>query len=356
MEVKDMLKRLQQLGLQVKPGSNHWKIYHPTTGVWLFDVSKSPSDANWYFNIRRHLKRVGLSLEAKKVKKVYRPGKRHMAVDLVALKKAQDQAAAAGEHIPSLSDLDEAPPGSPLWKRVKMASNVRQLTQDAQEESMQNMAPRANARRTQLSRIRLRKLLEGAHGAALESRARERAPTLPKGRGAKAEFVRIAMEEVAPARGIQAWKSDASGQQSLSSFLKQDDDSPSSLTLWALTLIDATMDHIEGLKWGVYDKPPTELSSEELAGLEAHSPGADVVDAKVLEAIDHPVEEPVEEPTMSEELVMAVEHRPSLKDRYASILLDILERRATSSDEQAVAMTVAIMDRLDKLVLDEDNS
>lgn len=355
MDVSDVLKRLGHLGLEVRPGGKHWKVYHPSTGVWLFDVSKTPTDPNWHYNILRHLRRLGLSFEKVKKRGAMRRGK-GIAVDLVALKKAQDQAAAVGEHIPCLADLDEAPPTSPLWKRVSNIGNTRLLSHEAQQEVINNMAPRADARRTQLSRDRLRKLFE-ERGDQLEGRARERsAKGMRKGKGAKAEFVRIAINEVAPKRGIQAWKSEDSGQQTISRFLKQDDNDASGLTLWTLTLIDATMDHIEGLQWGIDpSRIKPQLSAQEVAGMEAHSPGADTIDeADLVDRYDgtsprdrgeepEPYVLPVKEVEVDEPL-----RDPQLRERYANVLLLMLESGVGTEDSEILK---TILDRLDKLVL-----
>jgi hypothetical protein len=254
MDVRQVLTRLRHLGLDVRSTSRtgHHKIYDPTTGAWLFDVARTPSDPNWHYNIQRNLKRIGLSLEngkTKSKKSTGQRGKRHPAVDLEALHRAQEAARVAGEREPQLEDLDTAPPSSPLWKRVKKG-NADQLCVEAEQEVISNMVPRADTARVRFVKARLENFIM-EKGDELRAAARKQYPRTPSGTGEIAEFVRVAMYEVAPARGIQSWKSEGAARQAIGKFHR----GTGNLSVWALALVEATMDHINGMKWGVYEIP-----------------------------------------------------------------------------------------------------
>lgn len=59
---KALIIQLKSIGLEVRKdtGLGHYKVYDPDTQAWLFNLSSSPSDVNWYWNIKRHLRRLGL--------------------------------------------------------------------------------------------------------------------------------------------------------------------------------------------------------------------------------------------------------------------------------------------------------
>jgi hypothetical protein len=343
MEVREVLHRLSVLGLEIKQArrTGHYKVYDPVTGAWLFDVSGSPGDANWHYNIARNLRRIGLSLDAEKIGKGYKSRKAHPAVDLEALQKAQEAARAAGEREPQLSDLDDAPPTSPLWKRTKQ-SGSRPLTDAAQKEVIENMALRAEDTKLRHLRARLENFFM-EKSSELEARARQRSPKLGKGKGAKAEFVRIAIEEVGPQRNLRAWKSVDSGQQTLSYFMKNES---SGMSNWTRKIIEATMDHVDGLKWGTVNGGE---AVEEAAVTIAPDPPSQAeikaeIDAdEVMAEADDRAEK---EPDSGERYRSAV-RESSYKDRYIEVLLKMLENGKHS--DEVVAME--IMPRLDKLLI-----
>jgi len=145
-------------------------------------------------------------------------------------------------------------------------------TEDAQDWVITHMATKADAPKVKYTVDRLRKFMDD-RGHELDQRARERLArqgkrvTIPEGKGARSEFVRTAIEDVAPVRNLQAWKSVSSGQQTLHSLL---DKNVTGMTLWAMNLLNATMDHLEGLQWGIdetrkkpKDAPPAETPKEE---------------------------------------------------------------------------------------------
>jgi hypothetical protein len=342
LDVKSVLRRLDHLGLEIRPGGNHWKVYHPQSGAWLFDVSKSPSDYNWHYNIVRHMKRVGLDFHATpKGKRGFRGKNRHTAVDLVALKLAQDKAAAAGERIPQLADLDDAPPTSPLWKRDSHGAFVK----DAEQEVITNMAIRAEAARVSYVRGRLRNFMS-EKGDALAEAARKRFPSTRPGSGANSEFARIAIYEVAPARNMRTWKNFESAQQSVGAFLKHDD---SGLSVWALNLIDATIDHINGLKWGYYELESgekVEPVQEPVVEPEPEQAGIS------LGPVPEPEPVPVTDLTDQLERQREQEREPALnglKERYADVLLTMLAEGSYRDENEFLQ----IMQRLDKIILGE---
>jgi len=116
--VNEVIRLIQNSGLKVVPRKSIYKVYDPKSEAWLFNVHKTPSDPNWYWALRRYLRRVGIisesvdELKPKKVKKgqgfkSWRGAKvKGSVIDLDALKVAQDKAAAAGERIPLLADIE----------------------------------------------------------------------------------------------------------------------------------------------------------------------------------------------------------------------------------------------------------
>jgi hypothetical protein len=347
MKVSEVLTRLRELGLDVseKTKTGHYKVSDPKTGALLLDISGTPSDMNWYHQVSRDLRRIGLSLDASKVRRKSGVVK-HPAVDLEALKKAQEAARAAGEREPQLSDLDEAPSTSPLWKRTRLAS-VTVLNNAAQQEVITNMVPRAESNRVKYLRGRLHNfMLE--KGDELDKAARKRNPNTRPGMGRIAEFARVAHYEVAPAREMRSWKNDGSAAQAIHRFTKTEN---SGMALWGLALIEATMDHINGMKWGTYEIPEPEK----------YPIAAEVEEAEAAKE-DEPVipeepqqNEPEDEPVKPDSGLWVsssniVRELPSHKDRYIEALLKMLESGSIS--DEVIAMEV--MPRLDKLLLQED--
>lgn len=364
-DVKEVLAMLRGLGLQVAivSGSGHYKVTDPQTGVYLFGVSSSPSDPNFRWMIMRHLRRLGL-LRDEKLSKTYGKGvkspKRKAAIDLVALKKAQDAAASAGHRIPTLDDLEDS---TEFFTRIRESSKVSHYSPDAQEEAIDIMAANADAPRVNASRQRFAKFME-AHAEELRVKTRKLKPNTPPKRGEYTELARVAMEEVAPARGLRAWGTPKSAQQAFRNFL-QTDMAP---RLWALTLIEATMDHIEGLKWGEIDEsrkrlipesqfPPMEARIE----AEKDEPGEYIFEVKdeiikespfpqpPLESVEKGLVPDREIPGKPADVVeiagqvIPVElEADHIRERYAEALLDILKTEGSQTGEE-------ILSRLDKL-------
>ena len=308
--VKEVIEQCEGLGLVVEQNqavSSHtlWNIVEPKTGTILTGISshagRSGGDPNWFHNIRRMLRRAGYVLDfrpdqQKRMRdgqgpQKSRKGKGLPAIDLDALARAQAAARAAGEHVPTIDDLDEHPE---FLSRSKIGPNPKNhpLSDEAIDVKVEIMAPKAETPRFNATVARLKKLLE-EKGAALETQARERFAaegkrySVPEGRGARSEFVRIAIHEVAPARNLQAWKSESSGQQTLYTIL---DKGSKGATLWAVNLIEATMDHIDGLRWGVIDESK-KRTAQQVAGDEAHSPGLDSAEPPVEPATPPQAEE-----------------------------------------------------------------
>lgn len=342
-DVKEVLELCRGLGLEpaMESGSGHYKVRDPKTGTYLFGISSTPSDPNWRWMIMRHLRRLGLLQRDATGKK--RRGKRKPAIDLLALKRAQDQAASAGHRIPTLDDLEDS---TEFFAKIK-TSTGECYSEEAMEEAVDIMAARADASRISYIRGRLQKLLD-EKGDELEAKARERYPKLPHGKGARAEFVRIAIHEVGPQRGIRAWKSEASGQQTLSRFLE---DEKTTMQIWAADLTDATIDHINGLKWGVIDEsrkkavtpPPETQFAAPVADI--HEMPIDVEPELDLErepddAFGRPADKWVLKSATLTPLEVTVED--GIRDHYATALLEILKAEGSKVDEK-------VLSRLDKL-------
>jgi hypothetical protein len=264
--VKEVIESVRAVGLVVQQnpargGHTLWDIVDPKSGTILTGISgsagKQGGDPNWYFNIRRVLRHAGFNIEFSGIRGKKSPkgksGKRKPAVDLEALAKAQEQARAAGVHVPTLEDLDEHPE---LFRRSQIGGTSKPFNENATDEVINSMAPRVETPRFNATVQRLRALLESKEDE-LVHRAKERFAaegkkwTSPSPSGsARSEFVRIAIEEVAPARELRAWPTLASGQQALYTILEKN----KSASLWAVNLIEATMDHVDGLKWNVIDE------------------------------------------------------------------------------------------------------
>lgn len=356
MKVAEVLTRLRELGLDVsekKTRAGHYKVYDPKTGAWLLDISGTPSDMNWYHQVSRDLRRIGLSLDGSKVRRKSGVVK-HPAVDLEALRKAQEAARAAGEREPQLSDLDEAPSTSPLWKRVKVSGGTV-LSSEAQQEVITNMVPRAESNRVKYLRGRLQNfMLE--KGDELDKAARKRKPNTRPGMGRIAEFARVAHFEVAPARGLRTWKNESSASQAVLRFMK---DENTGMSLWGLALIEATMDHVNGMKWGTYEIPEpekypiaAEVEEAELVGFDAGiEVGGTTHEPPEEPQQEEPEDEPVKpEPKEREPQPIAANSKATYKDRYIEQLLKMLE----SGNHTEEVIVIEVMGRLDKLLL-EDN-
>jgi hypothetical protein len=255
--------------------------------------------------------------------------KRKAAIDLAALKRAQDQAASAGERIPMLDDLEDS---TKFFSRTGYGSSTM-YSDEAQQEAIDLMTARADAPRANASRQRLIRQLEDMKDFLYESASKRFAAegirnTLSKERGGSAEFVRIALE-VANNRGLRTWKSAASGQQTLSTFLKGN-----GISLWVLDLLDATMDHVDGLKWNEIDESRKRVHTAPESQFAAPTP-------EEPEDVEPKPEEELTYPEDSEPLEYELE-ADGIRDRYADVLLEILKSEGSKTDE-------TILSRLDKL-------
>lgn len=252
---KELIAQLSGIGLVVRKdtGSGHHKVYDPKTDAWLFNVSSSPSDVNWFWNIKRHLRRLGLLEVFENRVKPNKKRTAHAAIDLDALKKAQDLAAARGEHIPLMEDLEDS---TEFFTRLKLgAGGDAGFGAAAQKESIDIMVAKADAPRVNSTRGRLEKFFGSEKGIQLiEARDGKRKGTSPI-----PEFVRIAIEEVAPGRGLKAWKNTTSGEVSIRKFMRGE-----SMALWSINLVEATMDKIDGLQWSETMTAPPKKSQTEI--------------------------------------------------------------------------------------------
>jgi hypothetical protein len=318
--VAEVIKELKDYGLDVSPSGAHWKVRDPKSGAWLFDVSKTPSDYNWYWGLRRHLRRIGvIQQEISDLKKRKNTSsKKRPAIDLVALKHAQDQAAASGGRIPMLSDLDDS---TEFFSRIKTYGGNTSFSVNAQEEAIAIMPARAGTPRLNHTKQRLTKFFENWNPDIPQTQGRA------AGRGKITEFVRIAVEEVAPARNIRAWKSIPSGVATLTNLKNNPD---AGMTIWVVNLAEATMDHIEGLKWGKMEKP--------------EEGEVDNVIQIVTSTEEQEVMEIAQDAHEAFVVVEKDERTNELQDQYVKALIKLLDRSNLDNEKLE-----AILSRLDKL-------
>src|SRR5712671_2361936 len=103
--VKEVLELIRGYGLDIaqSSGSAHYQVRDPNSGMLLFTMPHTPSDYNWHWSVMRHLRRLGYIIDGKQRSRKQRG---RLSVDLGALKIAQERAASAGEHVPTLDDLE----------------------------------------------------------------------------------------------------------------------------------------------------------------------------------------------------------------------------------------------------------
>lgn len=370
--VSEVIDLCKNAGLEVRQnpargGHTLWDIVDPATGTILTGISshadRQGGDQNWHYNIRRMLRRAGFEINfiARPSKKNYKLTNRVKgAIDLEALAKAQAKAEAAGEHIPTLDDLEENPNYLKILRNGPNPSQVRGYTDEASDLVMEAMVPKAESSKAHYIVQRLIKVFD-KYGPELEQLARERFEaegkryTIPAGKGARSEFVRIAMEVVAPTRNIRAWKSEASGQQTLHALLNKEN---AGLQLWTGALLEATMDHIEGLKWNEIDetrkrvvsptKPePTKPEPTKHADVEATLGILEEIEARLskMETSINKLEVSVdylESGSATDGKVLT----ESVMSGYSQVLLDLLAGYDESKGETMLKM---IFERLDKM-------
>ena len=297
MKKKEVLTRLNRLGLKtVKTKAGHYKVY-AKSGMFMFDVSGSPSDENWFHGVERDLRKWGLSFD-------------------------------------------------------KGRNGTITETQESEAEIMTTTAPIS---RVKLVRGRLENFMS-EKGDELVAKAHERFPATRPGKGKYAEFARVAFYEVAPATNLRRWKNRASAEQTISYFLRHQD---AGMSVWALDLIETTMGYInENPEWGNYEMEPTieEAKAQVEKALEteiyrpSESDNADEAEAEK----DARAEEDYDPSEWSRSPVEAYREGQitGYKERYVVSLLNMLESGKHS--DEVVAME--ILPRLDKLLLGSDES
>lgn len=317
-DVKEMVDLCTDLGLRVafETGGGHYTVRDPDSKAKLFYISSTPSDTNFKYEIARHLRRLGLlkgNLKFGKFKTIQRK-KKYGPIDMVALRKAQEQAESAGEHVPLLDDLN----GQPEFFR-KIPANSNGYVKEAQQEAIDNM------------RIKL-----SPRGAATKARLRK---TLADKNMNNTSFVKIAME-VAQERDLRGWTQLNSGQSAIGKFLKEDD---ATLQIWGINLIEATLDKIDGLRWDT--EPPEPVSGSELPVDPQYSY---VTEETLLNILGNWVVK-IKESIMQQIQEEVFEGAPSVidnnwRDKYAEVLLTRLANLESTDDPEIY------MSRLDKLV------
>lgn len=293
----------------------------------------------------RHLRRTGLLRQAGKTG---RSRKRKSAVDLIALKRAQDLAASKGERIPLLDDLDD----TTFFSRIKRVG-ASEYAEEAMQEVMELMAVKPTDPRSMAVRQRLEKALVNHKDKLIEgNNARLRALGLRE-RGSQGdieEFLRIAVEEVGPKRNLRTFPTTSAGRQTLRTFRKGEH----GISSWSLDIIEATIDHIDGLRWNEIDPdrkrvvPPPQSQFATLPEQEPETTKTIPLEETLAELKDKVIvieQEPaITYPEDSVELPMTLEVTTEnhIRERYAEVLLAILEKEGSASDEKVLA-------RLDKL-------
>lgn len=319
-----MIDLCRSLGLDpvMESGSGHYKVRDPAKGVYLFGISSSPSDPNWRWMIMRHLRRLGLLRDKKLRKKGERRRRSKPAIDLDALKRAQDQAAAMGHRIPTLDDLEDS---TEFFTRITQDM----YSDDAQEEAIGTMAPRSEAPRIRAIQQHYRKFLD-ANMEALQAAYKERIPNTPSGKGHYAELADVARDVVAPKRDMKRWSTKSAAVQAFRAFYETD----ILPRLWAVDLIEATIEHLEGFKWGTGEVGHTVPESQFEVAIaqepqEPFEPFEKFGDAlsKVAEAVPMTLETTTED---------------HIRERYAEALLGILAAEGSEVNEN-------VLNRLDKL-------
>lgn len=330
-DVQEMVNLCKGLGLRVafETGSAHYTVRDPDSDAKLFYISSTPSDSNFKYEIARHLRRLGLlkgNLKFGKFKTIKRK-KRYGPIDMVALRKAQAQAESAGERIPLLEDID----GDHTFLRQTASRLPAGYTTEAQQEAIDTMAIKATPR-SNATKQRLRKTLE------------EKKMT-------NTEFVKIAME-VAEERDLRGWKTLNQGQAAIGKFRNEDG---STMQIWGINLVEATLDKIDGLKWGIDEsrrkdsepqpepEPTASDDAEELVSeLTAHFVTEETL-GNILDNFRVQIENLITE-KMSGFVAVPVEVTDNWRDKYAEVLLARLADTESTDDPEIY------MSRLDKLV------
>ena len=270
-EVNQILKKLRDLGLKLEfaSGAGHWRVIDPGTGAFLTYVSNTPSDNNWWHQVRRAVERAGYSWEGKPRKKIKisDDGSPISYVDLEALSQAQRMARLHGEREPQIDDLVE---DESLRSELRRGFGPQEA-----EEASTSMSQGVDSERAHSVINRLQRIVQ-EHGTDLANRARERNPRLKDG-GVVNEIVHAA-QIVASKRGLRYFKTSNSATVSITGLLNGSNGGMSS---WVANLLDATMDELESMNWELPENEPApavvppDISLEEardlLKGVLSHS-------------------------------------------------------------------------------------
>lgn len=179
-------------------------------------------------------------------------------------------------------------------------------------------------------------------GSATKQRLRKYFNENPK--FSNADFVRTALQ-VGEDRGLRTWPSLNSGQQSLGAF-KNDDDS--TLQIWGMNLIEATLDKLEGLRFDT--GPPQDetveptrddLDRDRVAELVTHYVTEETL-GNILANFKVEIINTITDDIRQEVFEGAPSNGSDLRERYANTLLKLLETDTSELPE--------ILNRLDKLV------
>jgi hypothetical protein len=276
MKLKEVLIRLNRLGLDVrKARAGHYKVYDQSHTL-LFDVSGTPRDQNWYHGVERDLQKFGLSL-------------------------------------------------------------YKQDTETQESEVVEKMVEKAPISRVQWVRGRLENfMLE--KGDELAVKARKRFPNTRPGRGKHSEFARVAIYEVAPATKLRAWKSQSSAEQSVSHFLRNKETGMSMWALDLIETTMSYIN--ENPEWGNYEIPQADEDDDLVDRIDGSSPASRREDTAQAEKPElHVIGEPLPEGKVDEidaDEVGTI--NPTYRERYIEALLKMLENGKHS--DEVVAMEI----------------
>lgn len=262
-----MLRRLRALGLHLEFmfGSNHWRVVDPGTGAFLTTVSSTPSDGNFYHQIRRDIAKAGYSWEGKPRKKIKKPKAGEISsLDLEALGHAQRMARMHGEREPQLEDLNKS-----MLAQMRRGFNEQEI-----EEAISNMPVGVDSGRAHRVISRLLNMVE-KRGAEMSANAKARNPKI-KG-GAIAQELAYQAKIAAEKRGMRYWKTPESALNSLNNILSG---TSGGITSWVADLIEAAMDELDGLQWSAtFSKPKEQVAADNGT---ASTPVITLEEAKVL--------------------------------------------------------------------------
>jgi hypothetical protein len=282
MKLKEVLTRLNRLGLDVdKTRAGHYKVYDQSHKL-LFDVSGTPRDQNWYHGVERDLRKIGLSL-------------------------------------------------------------YKQDTETQESEVVEKMVERAPITRVMLVRSRLENFMH-EKGDELAAKARIRFPNTRPGKGVHSEFARVAIYEVAPITKLRAWKGQSSGEQAVSHFLRNKETGLSVWALNLIEATMGYIN--ENPEWGNYEIPQADEDDlvDRIDGSSPASRREDAAQAEKPEL--HVIGEPLPEGKVDEigaDEVGTI--NPTYRERYIEALLKMLEN-GKHSDEVVAMEIMPRLDKL----------